>query len=99
MRVNPADKHTVLLDKSEAYFSICKHVRCDTKLPHDNTRRCLARACDDTTETIALRQVLDALRPVTRIMSPGPEEEDHSEAARSSNATASCEYIERNTLA
>jgi len=43
-------------------------------------RRCLARACDDAAEAIALCQVLDALRG-------------------GSNATASCEYIECNTLA
>jgi hypothetical protein len=39
------------------------------------------------------------LRAVTRLMNPWLEEEDHIEDTRGSNAAASCEYIERNTLA
>lgn len=39
---------------------------CDTKLPHDNTGRCRACACDGATEAIGLCQVFGVLRTVTR---------------------------------
>ncbi len=87
MGIDPANKHTVLFNKPET----CDDGRhLEVKFRHSvNTWSRFARAGDDSTEAITLRQVLSALRPKTYPMNSRWSLEFNSDSRSGDPATPS----------